>query len=34
MDNSTLSTALWIGAAVVLVLLLLRRRGRKGKSFR
>ena len=34
MDNSTIGTILWIGAAVVLVLFLLRRRGRKGKAFR
>lgn len=34
MDNTTLGTIFWIGAAVVLVLFLLRRRGRKSKSFR
>jgi len=34
MDNSTLITVLWIAAAVIFVLYILRRRGRKTKSFR
>ena len=34
MDNSTLTTILWVAAVVVLVLYLLRRKSRKGKSFR
>lgn len=34
MDNSFISVALWVLAAVVLVLFVMRRRGRKGKQFR
>ena len=34
MDNSTITTMLWIAAVVILVLYLLRRKSRKGKSFR
>ena len=34
MDNTTLSIILWIAAAVVLVLYVLRRRSRKSKMFR
>lgn len=34
MDNTTLTAMLWIAAGVVLVLFLMRRRGRKSKDFR
>lgn len=34
MDKQTLSIILWVAAAVVLVLYLLRRRSRKTKQFR
>lgn len=34
MDNQTIATILWIAAAVVLVLYILRRRSRKTKAFK
>ena len=34
MDNQTLSVILWVAAALVLVLYIMRRRGRKMKQFR
>lgn len=34
MDSQTLSTILLVGAVVVLVLYVMRRRGRKSKAFR
>lgn len=34
MDNSMISTILWVGAGVVLVLFILRRRSRKVKQLR
>jgi hypothetical protein len=34
MDQSTITTILWIAAAVILILYVLRRRGRKNKAFR
>lgn len=34
MDNSTISTILWIAAIVILILYVLRRRGRKNKAFK
>jgi hypothetical protein len=34
MDNQTIATILWIAAAVVLVLYIMRRRSRKTKAFK
>lgn len=34
MDNTTLATILWIAAAVILVLYVMRRKARKTKMFR
>jgi hypothetical protein len=34
MDQSTVTTVLWIAAAVILILYVVRRRGRKNKAFR
>ena len=34
MDNQTLSVILWVAAALVLVLYIMRRRSRKMKQFR
>lgn len=34
MDSTTMGTVLWISAAAVFVLYIMRRRGRKTKSFR
>ena len=34
MDSSTLVTILWIAAAAIFILYILRRRGRKNKAFR
>jgi len=34
MDSTTISTILWIAAIVILVLYVMRRRGRKNKSFK
>jgi len=34
MDSTTISTILWIAAIVILVLYIMRRRGRKNKAFK
>ena len=34
MDTATITTILWIAAIVILVLYIMRRRGRKSKAFK